>query len=66
MSNINRSSLFIACLAHNMKKAGNENKNAFVDGTITNDLRIFEIPKITLQALKVTEKACERTLRKPL
>merc|ERR1712176_1054949 len=45
------------------KKAGNENKTAVVVGTVTNDLRIFEIPKMTLCALKVTEKARERILK---
>merc|ERR1712058_134594 len=52
MSKINRPPLSIARLARNMKKAGNENKPAVVVGTVTNDLRIFEIPKMTLCALK--------------
>merc|ERR1711974_443881 len=31
-------------------------------GTITNDIRIFDIPKMTVCALRVTEKARERIL----
>merc|ERR1712037_659576 len=32
-------------------------------GTITNDLRIFEVPKMTVCALHVTEKARDRILK---
>ena len=63
MSKINRPPLSIARLARNMKKAGNADKTAVVVGTITNDLRIFEIPKMTVCALRVTEKARERILK---
>merc|ERR1719150_3702139 len=42
-----------------MKKAGNAEKIAVVVGTVTNDIRIFEVPKMTLC---VTEKARERIL----
>merc|ERR1712098_856131 len=38
-------------------------KIAVVVGTITNDLRIFEVPKMTVCALRVTEKARERILK---
>merc|ERR1712198_372937 len=63
MSKINRPPLSIARLARNLKKDGNADKIAVVVGTVTNDLRIFDIPKMTLCALKVTEKARERILK---
>merc|ERR1712112_563342 len=55
--------LSIARLVRNMKKDGNADKIAVVVGTITNDLRIFEVPKMTVCALRVTEKARERILK---
>merc|ERR1712189_90277 len=58
----NRPPLSIARLARNLKKDGNADI-AVVVGTVTNDLRIFDIPKMTLCALKVTEKARERILK---
>ena len=63
MSKINRPPLSIARLVRNLKKAGNADKIAVVVGTVTNDLRIFEVPKMTLCALRVTEKARERILK---
>merc|ERR1712019_145489 len=63
MSKINRPPLSISRLARNMKKAGNADKVAVVVGTITNDIRIFDIPKMTVCALRVTEKARERILK---
>merc|ERR1712025_1300093 len=63
MSKINRPPLSIARLVRNMKKDGNADKIAVVVGTITNDLRIFEVPKMTVCALRVTEKARERILK---
>ena len=46
-----------------MKKEGREGKTAVVIGTVTNDLRIFKVPKLTVAALHVTEKAHERILK---
>merc|ERR1712048_708123 len=63
MSKINRPPMGIARLVRNMKKAGNADKIAVVVGTITNDIRIFEIPKMAICALRVTEKARERILK---
>merc|ERR1719407_309841 len=60
MSKINRPPLSIARLVRNMKKAGNADKTVVCVGTITNDIRIFDIPKMTVCALRVTEKARER------
>merc|ERR1712131_230397 len=44
-------------------KPGNADKTVVCVGTITNDTRIFEIPKMTICALRVTEKARERILK---
>ena len=63
MSKINRPPLSIARLVRNMKKAGNADKTVVCVGTITNDIRIFNIPKMTICALRVTEKARERILK---
>merc|ERR1712112_118142 len=63
MSKINRPPLSLARLVRNLKKEGNASKLAVCVGTVTNDLRIFEVPKMTLCALRVTEKARERILK---
>merc|ERR1712080_353045 len=63
MSNINIHPLSLARLVRNMKKESRDGKIAVVIGTITNDLRIFKVPKITVAALHVTEKARERILK---
>ncbi|GFU30017.1 60S ribosomal protein L18 [Nephila pilipes] len=63
MSNINRPPLSLSKLAKISKKPGNEGKTIVVIGTITDDLRLFEVPKIKLCALKVTERARARILK---
>jgi large subunit ribosomal protein L18e len=63
MSKNNRPPVSIARLARNMKKAGRENKIAVVVGTITDDKRIFEIPKLKVCALRVTDGARGRILK---
>merc|ERR1712079_767907 len=63
MSKMNRPPMSIARLVRNMKKQGRENKIAVVIGTVTNDLRMFKVPKMTVAALHVTEKARERILK---
>merc|ERR1712020_120436 len=63
MSKINRPPMSLARLARNMRKDGREGKIAVVVGTITNDLRLFKVPKLTVAALHVTEKARERILK---
>merc|ERR1711988_1955091 len=62
MSRINRPPLSIARLVRKMSRAGREGKTAVVVGTVTNDLRILEIPKLRLCALRVTESARARIL----
>merc|ERR1711868_194715 len=63
MSKINRPPLSLARLVRNLKKKDNADKLAVCVGTVTNDLRIFDVPKMTLCALRVTEKARERILK---
>merc|ERR1712215_11442 len=46
-----------------MGKPGHADKLVVCVGTVTNDLRIFDVPKMTLCALRVTEKARERILK---
>lgn len=46
-----------------MAKAGRENKIAVVVGTITDDVREYEVPKLTVAALRVTKTARARILK---
>lgn len=46
-----------------MKKPGREGLTAVVVGTVTDDSRIFEIPKLTVCALKVSDSARARILK---
>ncbi|CAF1650134.1 unnamed protein product, partial [Didymodactylos carnosus] len=62
MSNTNRPPLSISRLARQMKRTGRENKTAVVVGTVTDDARIYQIPKLSLCALRVTERARARIL----
>ena len=54
MSKINRPPMSLARLARNMKKQGREGKTAVVIGTVTNDLRIFKVPKMTVSFIKLS------------
>merc|ERR1712200_403035 len=63
MSSMNRPPMSIARIARNLAQKGNEDKMVVVVGTVTNDLRIFDVPKFTLCALHVTEKARDRILK---
>jgi len=46
-----------------MKKPGREQKIAVCVGTVTNDLRTYTVPKLTVCALHVTERARARILK---
>jgi len=46
-----------------MKMAGREERIAVVVGTVTDDPRIFTIPKMTVCALRVTERARARIIK---
>merc|ERR1719500_446599 len=53
----------LAKITRQMKKSGREGKIIVIVGTVTNDERIFDCPKIKIAALHVTEKARERILK---
>ncbi|KAK9765419.1 60S ribosomal protein L18 [Basidiobolus ranarum] len=61
MSRINRPPLSISRLARYVK--GKEGKIAVVVGTVTDDERLLETPKLTICALRVTKTARARILK---
>merc|ERR1712071_167196 len=63
MSRSNRQPLSLARLIRKMKLEGREGMTAVVVGSVTDDLRIFEIPKLKVCALNVTKRARERILK---
>ncbi|KAF7995886.1 hypothetical protein HCN44_006993 [Aphidius gifuensis] len=63
MSKINRPPISLSRVCRFMKQDSRKNSIAVVVGTITDDARIFEIPKLTVCALRVTEKARGRILK---
>lgn len=48
MSKINRPPISLARIVRFMKKPGRENCVAVIVGTVTDDARIFEVPKLTV------------------
>ncbi|XP_043937477.1 60S ribosomal protein L18 [Protopterus annectens] len=63
MSRSNRPPLSLSRLIRKMKLPGRDNKTAVVVGTVTDDIRIQDIPKLTICALRVTEGARSRLLK---
>ncbi|XP_050295252.1 60S ribosomal protein L18 [Anthonomus grandis grandis] len=63
MSRINRPPISLARLVRHMKKPGREGLTAVIVGTVTDDSRVFEVPKLNICALRVTEKARARILK---
>merc|ERR1712142_963361 len=63
MSRTNKPPLAISKLARMMKKYGREGKIAVVVGAITDDIRIHNLPKMKICALRVTESARGRILK---
>ncbi|XP_030639641.1 large ribosomal subunit protein eL18 [Chanos chanos] len=63
MSKTNRPPLSLARLIRKMKLPGRENLTAVVVGTITDDIRIHNIPKLKVCALRVTAGARRRILK---
>merc|ERR1712119_273312 len=61
MSKTNRPPLSIARLIRQMRN--HEGKTAVIVGTVTDDNRIMTVPKMTVVALHVSEKARERILK---
>ena len=60
MSRVNRPPISISRLARYL--AGKEDKIAVIVGTVTDDDRLLEVPKLTVAALRVTEAARARIL----
>merc|ERR1712002_1224932 len=63
MSQIHRPPLSLARVVRKFKQAASEDKIVVVVGTVTNDLRILDVPKLSICALRVTERARERILK---
>ena len=63
MSKINRPPVSIAKIARQMKKSGREGKIIVVVGTVTNDDRIFDCPKIKVGSSTGTAPHCTEPLR---
>ncbi|CAH1794262.1 unnamed protein product, partial [Owenia fusiformis] len=63
MSKSNRPPLSLARLVRHMKSSGRGDKVAVCIGTVTDDIRILEIPKLKVCALHVTERARARILK---
>merc|ERR1712121_91884 len=63
MSRTNKPPISISKLARLMKKDGREGKIAVVVGAITDDIRIHNLPKMKICALRVTERARGRILK---
>jgi len=63
MAKRNRPPLSLARVVRQMKKTGREGKIAVCVGNITNDLRIYDLPKLTVCALHVAERARARILK---
>merc|ERR1711872_952985 len=63
MSRANRQPMSLARVNRQMRKDGRDGKTAVVVGTVTDDLRLLEIPKLKICALHVTERARARVLK---
>uniref|UniRef100_A0A915EEU6 Large ribosomal subunit protein eL18 n=1 Tax=Ditylenchus dipsaci TaxID=166011 RepID=A0A915EEU6_9BILA len=62
MAKRNRPPLSIARLVRNIKKPGNEKKIAVCAGPVTDDNRIYQVPAITVAALRFTAAARARII----
>ncbi|VDN06202.1 unnamed protein product [Thelazia callipaeda] len=63
MSRRHRPPMSLARLIRNMKRGDNMKKIAVIVGTVTDDHRIFDVPKLTVAALHVTKGAKSRLLK---
>lgn len=63
MSKTNRPPMSLQRVARFLKKGGQKDVTAVVVGTVTDDLRLLQVPKMTLCALHVTEKARQRIIK---
>uniref|UniRef100_A0A3Q2WHC4 Large ribosomal subunit protein uL15/eL18 domain-containing protein n=1 Tax=Haplochromis burtoni TaxID=8153 RepID=A0A3Q2WHC4_HAPBU len=57
MSRTNRPPIAVSRLIRKMKLPGRENKITVIVGTVTDDVRIQDIPKLKICALRVTDGA---------
>lgn len=63
MSKINRPPISLARIVRLMKKPGREGLTAVIVGAVTDDQRIWDVPKLSICALRVSEKARARILK---
>ncbi len=64
MSKTNRPVVSLQRIGRLMKQRGaTENSIAVIVGSVTNDLRLLDVPKLRICALRVTEKARERIIK---
>ncbi|KAM7320923.1 hypothetical protein ACRRTK_020176 [Alexandromys fortis] len=63
MSRTNRPPLSLSRMIRKMKLPGRENKTAVVVGTVTDDVRILDVPKLKVCALRVSSRARSRILK---
>ena len=63
MSRTNRPPLSLSRMIRKMKLPGRENKTAVVVGTVTDDVRILEVPNLKVCALRVSIRDGSRILK---
>jgi large subunit ribosomal protein L18e len=63
LSKINRPPVSVSRITRALKQEGASEKTIVVVGTVTDDNRIFEIPKTTVAALRFTETARARIVK---
>ncbi|CAN6600765.1 large ribosomal subunit protein eL18B [Trichomonascus vanleenenianus] len=63
LSKINRPPVSVSRIARALKQQGAAEKTIVVVGTVTDDSRIFELPKASVAALRFTESARARILK---
>ncbi|KAF9910668.1 hypothetical protein EC991_005974 [Linnemannia zychae] len=61
MSRVNRPPMSVSRVARNM--AGKEGKTAVIVGTVTDDNRFLEVPKLSIACLRITKTAKARVLK---
>ena len=61
MSRVNRPPMSVSRVARNM--AGKDGKTAVVVGTVTDDNRFLEVPKLSIACLRITKTAKARILK---
>uniref|UniRef100_A0AC34QZJ1 Large ribosomal subunit protein eL18 n=1 Tax=Panagrolaimus sp. JU765 TaxID=591449 RepID=A0AC34QZJ1_9BILA len=62
MANRHKQPMSLSRLARQYRKPGNDGKIAVIVGTVTDDKRIYEVPKMTVAALRVTDPARARII----